>query len=183
MTLRRFLFNRVGDLLPSSCFAWRRFVLRLMGVSVKKSARVNAGFRVYGSGPLSLGDDVWIGRNCHFYTIGNEGVEIGVNAEIGPECVFNCQTHRIGEKEHRAGECVLHGISVGRGVWMGMRCTVLCKKIGDGAVIGAGAVVLDDVNENVLAAGVPAVEKKSFMGTSKNFNFSKCPYIKLKGGE
>ena len=160
LTFRRYLFNRWGDLLPSSCFAWRRFVLRLMGVRVKKSARVNAGFRVYGSGPVELGEDVWIGRNCHFYTIGDAGVKIEAGSEIGPECAFDCQTHKIGGNDHRAGECVHHGISVGTGVWIGMRCTVLCGNIGSGAVIGAGAVVLDDVAENVLAAGVPAVEKK-----------------------
>ncbi|MBP5176847.1 MAG: hypothetical protein ILP07_13190 [Treponema sp.] len=163
LTLRRFLFSRMTDLLPSSCFAWRRFVLRLMGARVKKSVRVNSGFRVYGSGPLFFDDDVWIGRNCHFYTIGSAGVEVGAKTEIGPECVFNCQTHKVSEKEHRAGECVHHGIRVGSGVWMGMRCTVLCERIGDGAVVGAGAVVLDNVSENTLAAGIPAVERKSFI--------------------
>ncbi|MBO7637947.1 MAG: acyltransferase [Treponema sp.] len=160
LTLRRFLFNRWGDLLPSSCFAWRRFILRLMGVKVKKSARVNAGFRIYGSGPMSIDDEAWIGRNCHFYTIGDAGVDVGAKTEIGPECIFNCQSHKTGKDDHRAGDCVRHSIKIGSGVWMGTRCTILCGKIGDGSVIGAGAVVLDDVAGNVLAAGVPAKEKK-----------------------
>ncbi len=160
LTLRRFLFNGWGDLLPSSCFAWRRFVLRLVGVRVAKTCRVNAGFRVYGSGPVELGENVWLGRNCRFYTIGGAGVRIASETEIGPECVFNCQSHHVGESTHRAGDCIHHEISVGRGVWMGTRCTVLCGKIGDGAVVGAASLVLQDVPENVLFAGVPAVVKK-----------------------
>ncbi|MBO4319352.1 MAG: acyltransferase [Treponema sp.] len=163
LTFRRFMFNRLGDFLPSSCFAWRRFVLRLMGVRVKKTARVNAGFRIYGSGAMQIEDEAWIGRNCHFYTIGNTSIEIGAKTEIGPECSFNCQSHQMGTNEHRAGDCELHSINVGSGVWMGMRCTVLCGKIGAGSVIGAGAVVIENVPSNVLATGVPAKEKKWYL--------------------
>lgn len=160
LTLRRFLFAALSDLLPSSCFAWRRFVLRLMGVSVHKTAKVNAGVKVYGSGNLVIGENVWLGRNCHFYTIGQATISIGAKTEIGPECVFNSQSHKIGESEHRAGECVRHDIKIGSGVWVGTRAVILCNEIGDGAVIGAGAVVLSDVRANTLSAGCPAVEKK-----------------------
>ncbi len=163
LTFRRYFFNSWGDWLPSSCFAWRRFVLRLMGVNVKKTARVNSGFRIYGSGSLSIEDDVWIGRNCHFYTIGNAGIQINSKTEIGPECMFNCQSHQTGEQDHRAGDCIQHSITVGSGVWIGTRCTILCNKVGNGSVVGAGAVVLKNVPENVLAAGVPAKEKKWYL--------------------
>ncbi len=156
LTLRRFLFAGFLDLLPSSCFGWRRFVLFLMGVRTGKNARVNSGFRVYGSGPCSVGSGVWIGKNCSVYTAGSCGVFFGDGCEIGPECAFNCQTHEIGSADDRAGKCVLHDVSVGGGSWLGMRCTVLCNSIGRGCVIGAGAVVLSDVPENVMAAGVPS---------------------------
>lgn len=161
LTLRRFLFNPLGDMFPSSCFAWRRFILRLMGVRVAKSSRVNAGFRVYGSGELLIEENVWIGRNCHFYTIGRARIKIGSNTEIAPECVFNSQSHHVGTAEHRAGECIHHDISVGSGVWIGTRSVILCEQIGNGAVIGAGAVVLSRVAENTLSAGIPAAEKKT----------------------
>ena len=162
ITLRRFLFNPLIDLLPSSCFGWRRLILRLMGVVVAKSARVNAGFRIYGSGCIYIEENVWIGRNCHFYTIGSSKITLGKSSEIGPECSFNCQTHKIGTSEDRAGECIIHDISVGEGCWLGMRCTVLCEKIGRGCVIGAGAVVLNNVEENTLAAGFPATKRKQY---------------------
>ncbi|WP_197971886.1 acyltransferase [Treponema zioleckii] len=161
LTLRRFVFSFLLDILPSSCFAWRRFVLRVMGVRIKKSARVNSGFRVYGGGPCAIGENVWIGKNCHVYTAGANGVFFDDGGEIGPECAFNCQTHKIGDESSRAGECILHDVKIGAGSWLGMRVTVLCESVGSGAVLGAGAVVLSDVPCNVLAAGVPAVVKKN----------------------
>ncbi|MCR5288457.1 MAG: acyltransferase [Treponema sp.] len=160
LTLRRFLLTPLIDLLPSSCFAYRRVILRLMGVTLAHTARINAGFRVYGSGSLYIEDNVWIGRNCHFYTIGNSNITIGKSCEIGPECAFNCQSHKIGKAADRAGDCIIHDLSVGSGCWLGMRVSVLCNTIGSGCVIGAGALVLHDVKDNVLCAGVPAQEKK-----------------------
>ena len=48
-------------------------------------------------------------------------------------------------------------ISIGNHVWIGINVTILKGvKIGDGAIIAAGAVVTRDVPERCLAAGVPA---------------------------
>ena len=46
---------------------------------------------------------------------------------------------------------------IGNDVWIASRCVILQGvKIGDGAVIGAGAVVTKDVPENTIVIGVPA---------------------------
>ncbi len=50
-----------------------------------------------------------------------------------------------------------HGVEIGNDVWIGHAATVLpgvC--VGDGAVIGAGAVVTRDVPDFAIVAGVPA---------------------------
>ena len=149
------------DIFPSSFFAYRRFILRLMGIKVHPTAKVNSGFRIYGTGKLEIGSNTWIGRNCHFYTIGNCAIKIGSNTEIGPETMVNCQTHKIGTSEHRAGDCNNHPVEIGNGIWIGTRTTILCNKIGDGTVIGAASLVLQDIPGNCMAAGVPAKIKKN----------------------
>jgi acetyltransferase-like isoleucine patch superfamily enzyme len=46
---------------------------------------------------------------------------------------------------------------LGNGVKVGLNAVVLpCKKIGEGARIGAGAVVTKDVEPGAVVAGVPA---------------------------
>ena len=50
-------------------------------------------------------------------------------------------------------------ITIGNSVWIGAHATVCGGvTIGNHAVIGAGAVVLHDVPENTIVAGVPAKE-------------------------
>ena len=57
----------------------------------------------------------------------------------------------IGGKEKTAP------IKIGNHVWIGARATILKGvKIGDGAVVAAGAVVTRDVPPNTLVGGVPA---------------------------
>lgn len=157
----RFLLTFFMDIFPSSFFAYRRLILRLMGIKVHPTAKVNSGFRIYGTGKVEIGSNTWIGRNCHFYTIGNCGIKIGSNTEIGPETMVNCQTHKIGTSEHRAGDCNNHPVEIGNGIWIGTRTTILCNKIGDGTVIGAASLVLQDIPGNCMAAGVPAKIKKN----------------------
>lgn len=49
-----------------------------------------------------------------------------------------------------------HAIEVGNDVWIGEKAIVLGGKIGDGAIIAAGAVVTKDVEPYAIVAGVPA---------------------------
>ena len=48
-------------------------------------------------------------------------------------------------------------VIIGNDVWIGMRSIIMPDvKIGDGAVIGAGAVVTKDVPDYAIVGGVPA---------------------------
>lgn len=50
------------------------------------------------------------------------------------------------------------GTDVGPGVLVGMSATVMTgvRSVGDGAILGAGAVVIGDVDDSDVVAGVPA---------------------------
>jgi aminocyclitol acetyltransferase len=54
-------------------------------------------------------------------------------------------------------------LEIGNDVWIGANVFInasRCRKIGDGAIIGAGAVVMEDVPPYAVMAGVPAKVKK-----------------------
>lgn len=49
-------------------------------------------------------------------------------------------------------------LKIGHDVWIGWGSIILpgCRRIGDGAVIGAGSIVTQDIPDFAIAAGVPA---------------------------
>ncbi len=49
-----------------------------------------------------------------------------------------------------------HNVIIGNDVWIGDLAIILKGKIGDGAIIGAGAVVTGDIPPFAIAAGNPA---------------------------
>lgn len=84
-------------------------------------------------------------------------------AQIGTQCILNTRSL----VEH---DCVLHdGVEIGPGAvlcgrvtvmentWIGANATVNPRlKIGKNSIVGAGAVVVRDVPDNVIVTGVPA---------------------------
>ena len=57
----------------------------------------------------------------------------------------------------RRADMIPAPIVIGRKVWLGAAVTVVPGvPIGDGAIVGAGAVVTRDVPANAIVAGVPA---------------------------
>lgn len=60
-------------------------------------------------------------------------------------------------------------IHVGKNVWIGAHATILPGvNIGDGAIIGAGAVVNKNIPANCVAVGVPAKPIKNINDIKKS---------------
>lgn len=100
-----------------------------------------------------MGEDVFINACCHFQDHGC--IEIGDGSQIGHNVVFATLNHGLSPKDRKY--TYPKPIIVGKNVWIGSNSTILQGvRIGDNAVIAAGAVVTKDIPANVVAGGVPA---------------------------
>ena len=96
-----------------------------------------------------------------FYTHVDAPIVIGANCDIGPAVEFVTGGHVIGSASRRAGQGTANFILINDGCWIGSGSRILGGvTIGAGAMVAAGSLVIRDVPQNALVAGVPAVVKK-----------------------
>ena len=159
--LRHLLNLLLWPLPPSRLFPFRRILLRLSQIEIGENASVCGRGWVYGRGRLRIGENTWLSPGVIFYTHIEAPIIIGSNCDIGPgvECITG--GHIVGTSSRRAGAGTAGPIVINDGCWIGAGSRLLGGvHIGAGSVVAAGSVVVDDVAENVLVAGVPAAVKK-----------------------
>ena len=113
---------------------------------------------------LSIGDNSGVGIRCEM----NGPVSIGKNVMMGPEVIVYTHNHvfsRIDIPMIQQGESETEPVFIDDDVWIGRRAMILPGvHIGQGSVIGAGAVVTKNIPEFSVAAGVPAKVVKTRKG-------------------
>jgi len=114
--------------------------------------------KAYLKNELTIGDHTWIGQGCYFHSAG--GITIGKAVGIGPFVKILTSEHNdsgnleipVLFNELKFKPVVLKdGCDVGYGSIIMPGVT-----IGEGAIVGAGAVVTKDVPDFEVWAGVPA---------------------------
>jgi acetyltransferase-like isoleucine patch superfamily enzyme len=112
---------------------------------------------------IIISDDVFIGAGCEFNISG--GIRIGKRTMIASGCKFIDHNHGTSMTESmNTQKPSIDAIEIGEEVWLGVNVVVLKGvKIGKGAVIAAGSVLLGDVGEYEIFGGVPAklIKKRS----------------------
>ena len=106
-------------------------------------------------GGISIGNGSGLGVNC----LVHGPLEIGDKVMMGPDVVILTHTHNIDRTDIPMGDqgSRIEKVTIGNDVWIGMRSIIMPGvKIGNGAVIGAGAVVTKDVPDYAIVGGVPA---------------------------
>jgi len=119
--------------------------------------------QIYASGTgnesIVIRDNVYLNSNVMINADFEGNIEIGNNCIIGPNVVFRTSDHKFAntkipmrEQGHKSGMII-----VKNDVWIGANASIIGSvRIGEGAIVGAGAVVTDDVDEFSIVAGVPA---------------------------
>jgi len=106
---------------------------------------------------MIIGDNAFIGPNCFFHSAGN--IVIGKNVGIAAYTKILTSVHREEslEKPLSFSEIVYAEVVIEDNVHIGIGTVVLPGvKIGEGAQIGAGAVVSRNIPKFAVAVGVPA---------------------------
>lgn len=113
----------------------------------------------HGTG-IILGENVFMNYDCIMLDGGY--IRIGKHTLIGPHCQFYTPQHPMDYVERREEKETAYPITIGEDCWLGGN-VVVCPgvAIGNRCIIAAGSVVTKDIPDDSLAAGVPAVVKRS----------------------
>lgn len=158
----------------------RILILRLKGIEIENSSIIQSNvyleqigngkirignncelsqgviFKTYG-GKIELKENTFIGEYVVIY--GHGGVNIGANTLIAMHTCIVSSNHTMPIKREliRDHPDLLLPVSIGTDVWIGANCSILGGlNIGNGAVVGAGSVVTQDLPEYAVAVGNPA---------------------------
>lgn len=143
--------------LPSSFLlpiAARRGLLRLIGMQVgrKVTGLKQCGFETK---RVSIGDGSYINVGCWFE--GGGRIDIGRNVFLGPRVMVLTSIHEIDSNGQAARAPVFSQVRISDRCWLGARATIMPGvTIGEGTIIGAGAVVTHDCEPGAVYVGVPA---------------------------
>lgn len=133
-------------------------------VIIRKNTTIAAQVRYHNqqfSPTITIEDNVDLGEHC-FITAINE-IIIGEGTTTGRMVTITDNSHgdtTIENMEKHIPERILFSkgrVCIGKKVWIGDKATILPNvTIGDGAIIGANAVVSKDIPPYCIAAGNPA---------------------------
>lgn len=103
---------------------------------------------------IEMGNDISVAAFVHIWGYG--GVKIGDRVMIASHTAITTISHDHTKRIMKA-TVISKPIVIGDDVWIGSHAVIMPGvTIGNGAVIAAGSVVLDDVGENQIVGGVPA---------------------------
>ena len=148
MLVNRTLFR----MLPRQCRGWRRMLLRAFGCRIGRTSAVGRTALIERPWNLVMGERSSIGEQAWVFCL--DRITIGDKVCIGPGVRLITGSHDISSPVFYL---VTKPIKIESGVWVANYASVLPGiVIGEGAVVGTGAVVTKPVNPWTVVAGNPA---------------------------
>lgn len=161
-------------------------IIKLACVAGKIVLSVNSSGQELHVGDKVKGDFVFRLSNKSRVVIGNETTSNGMkvycnNSEFvcGSDCMFSSNILIQSSDQHGivdiSSKTIINNkwksIRLGDHVWLGRNSTIMPNvTIGDGSVVGTGAIVTKNLPDFVIAAGIPAAVKK------ENCTWSRDPF-------
>jgi len=142
------------------CFLfWSKVTIKRFRLNVGENVIIMPKFCAFYGHSITMGDNVYVGRNVELHSGDNSKIVFGDNVMVGPSVFMDSHRHNIArvdipmKKQGRTEADIV----IGNDVWIGTKAVVLSGiTIGDGAIVGAGAVVTKDVPPYTIVGGVPA---------------------------
>ncbi|MEJ6391713.1 sugar O-acetyltransferase [Gymnodinialimonas sp. 2305UL16-5] len=155
--------ERLRDAARAACHAHRTRVpdgdltpeLAMLFATTGPNVMIEAPFHCAYGVNIHLGAQVYLNANC--VILDTASVRIGDGTMLGPGVQMFCADHHRDPVLRREGLERALPIEIGADVWVGGGALILPGvQIGDGAIVGAGAVVTRDVAAGARVVGNPA---------------------------
>ena len=131
---------------------WRVTLVRLFGGKVGPHCVIMSSCEIWQPWKLRLGAYVALSEHVLCYSV--DFITMGDNVTISRDAFLCCASHDISSPNM---ELTYAPIEIGANAWVAARAIVLSgRKIGEGAVVAAGAVVVKDVEPWTVVGGNPA---------------------------
>lgn len=131
----------------------RRLFGNVIGQTLHDTTLVYPPFYTNHGKNISIGKGVFINHACSMLDLG--GIEIHDDVMIGPRVNITSENHPVAPADRKT--LVPGKVVIKKNAWIGAGATILPGvTIGEHSVVAAGAVVTQDIPDNIVAGGVPA---------------------------
>lgn len=157
-------FSKFTGRLPSN--KMRRFLLKhFFLIKFHKTVKIYGGFEIRDGFNIEIGKGSIIGNDC--ILDGRNGILIGENVNLSSGVWIWSEQHDINDASFSCG--VQKKVIIEDRVWLSARTMVLPgRKVAEGSVVAAGAIVTKDTEPYSISAGIPA---KKIRDRNNNLNY------------